>query len=246
MNELKFTEFVEQACQNTNFPAEGENNSTNSQEVMQFSGSSARFGQFPSLSPAVLFGYNYKESNFNTQTHSGPMAAEKGGENVKELWSAEELTVNLVNKTAMRIANLKHKLDEQLKNIKTLQENEGKYRDYPEPINHEQKNVDNFGIPSQGFSLPNNQVNVNRRIVKTPKQSGLTKTGKQRPTVPEMKKRKRLRRGVPLKEFFYHPLVVDCNAALPEDLTKEEFLRQLRLIPKSYFMTQNNQEQHHK
>ena len=251
MNELNFTESAQQENQITNFRKEGGNHTTNSQEVMQPSCSSARLGRFPSLSP-VLFGYNYILSTCNTNTNSGrPGGGEN--ENVKQLWSAEELTLNLVNKTAMRIANLKHKLDEQLKNIKILQGNKEKYRDYPEPI-HQQDHFDNSHIPLKGdshislkgFDLSNtngetqtvkkfkNQTSDSKRTTKT-KESGKTKI--QRPIVSQTKRRKRLRRGVPLKEFFYHPLVVDCSASVPEELTKEEFLRQLRLIPKSYFIT---------
>ena len=244
MNKPKFTKFVEQVGQTTDFADKELNNSIKSQEIMQVNCSNACIGQFPSLLP-VLFGYNYKINALTTNTGSESFAVTPGNgnknEEIKELWSAEELTVNLVNKTATRIANLKHKLDEQMKTIKILQGNE-KYRKCSQLI-HEEKNVDN----SQSFQdssmsnksgktvkikEPRKQESSDKRIAKM-KASTSTKIAIQKPIASHMK-RKRLRRGVSMKHFFYHPLVVDCYASMPEELTKEEFLRQLRLIPTTY------------
>ena len=212
---------------------------------MQLNCSSTPLSQFPTLLP-VLFGYNYKINTVITNTDSESTAGNGKNEDaeMKELWSAEELTENLVNKTAMRIANLKHKFDEQLKAIKILQENNEKCRERPQLI-HEEKNVansrsfHNSSLSSNGGETASvglkKQGRSNSRIAKTNEPTS-TKVGIQRRTGSQMKRRKRLRRGVPIKEFFYHPLVVDCRASIPEELTKEEFLRQLRLIPTTYSM----------
>lgn len=247
MNKPKFAKFVEQAGKTTDCADEGINSSIKSQE-MQVNCSSARIGQFSSLLP-VLFGYNYKINTLTTITGSESIAVASGNgdknEEIKELWSAEELTVNLVNKTAMRIANLKHKLDEQLKTIKILQGNNEKYRECSQLI-HEEKNVDNSqlfqnsSLSSKGGKIETikelkKRKSPNKHAAKM-KTSTSTKIGIQRPIASQIK-RKRLRRGVSIKEFFYHPLVVDCSASMPEELTKEEFLRQLRLIPTTYLMS---------
>ena len=237
MNELNFTEFAHQENQ-SNFLVRKETNSKNFQEVERPC-SSWRIDQFPSL-PPVLVGYNCKRSSFSDKnTHSRSAANDGKNENIKELWSAEELTVNLVNKTAMRIASLKHKLDEQLKNIQMLQENKEKQRDCPEPIHeqnfdHSHTSIDkDFGLSNTNektrtVEVPEKQKYVNHT---TKNKSKLTKICVQRPSVSQKKRKKRLRRGIPFKEFFYHPLVVDCSASVPGELTKREFLRQLRLIP---------------
>lgn len=187
------------------------------------------------------------------------MTTENGSENkIKELWSAEELTANLVNKTTMKIASLKRKLDEQLKNIKILQENEDKCRNSLKTIPEPRKTDHNHYIPEQRSGVPNHTWKmltvkkkrkikkrqesckcINEGIAKT-KGSGSIKLDVQKPTVSQITRRKRRRCGVPLKRFFYHPLAMDCCASQPEKLTKEQFLRQLRLIPTSYFITQNS------
>jgi hypothetical protein len=228
MNKLNFTEIVQHGeNQTANFLVRGSANSTNSQEVVQLCSNSCMI-RFSCQSP-VLFGHNYKPSTFtSTSTPS------RSAENIKEFWSAEELTVNLVNRTTMRIANLKHKLDEQLNNIKLLQGNQGNYRDSPEPINEQNSAKSHFGSSNKnGEKLTVDSVRKEKNVNPSRKvnKAEATKTSVGKPSVPHRKRKKRLRRGTQLKEFFYHPLVVDCSASVPEELTKEEFLRQLRLIP---------------
>ena len=242
MNEINFTELAEQANRNGNFVAGGENNSIISQSTMEFSGSNAHVRQLPRPTPVstpVVHDYNYKLSVSSTNTHFGLMACEGNDENndIKELWSPEELTANLVNKTATRIANLKHKLDEQLKGIKLLQaENEQKYRDYSKGLD-EKKVEESFHTRPNDLGLLNKTEDKQtvKNMVKQANCNKGTKTKRLRVAKNDisstMKRRKRLRRGLPVKEFFYHPLVVECSAFEPNELTKEEFLRQLRLIP---------------
>lgn len=201
-------------------------------------------------SPSVGFAADMWESSLNASAYDGSMVKptheDSGGTasivKMKELWSAEELTVNLGNKTAMRIANLKSRLNEQLKTIKLLQENRGKFKDSSEH-NHEEKKIRNSYISEENCHF-GKRVAVSK--VKKPGQSFHSKKAKQscitRLMPPQTKRKKRRRRGVPLKDFFYHPLVVECRASGPEQLTKEEFLRQLRLIPISYFQTQSSQK----
>lgn len=198
-----------------------------------------KIDQFPSLTPVLI------ESNYKLNADSGSTVAEHITENEQvkklELWSAEELTVHLVNKTAMRIASLKKKIDKQLKNIEVLKSNQKYSEKCLDTIDKFNKSY----VLSRVISgLSQKETSLIAVVEKDEicqednakrKNSWPAKCNVRRTTASQIvQKQRRSRRGLSFKQFFYHPLVVDCKAFAPEDLTKEQFLRQLRLIPKPY------------
>ena len=188
--------------------------------------------------------------------------------------TTESSNLELGDETARKIASLKIKLDEQLRTINSLTKN-NRCRTVPLANEHDAKTIENSGNNSasshfplclensigqqkenskEAASLSNSETpqkcgrvkkQRNKRNIK-PKtklsKQGCVKTRETRRTaVNEIRPRRKRR----CRNSLVCPQVLEMSERLPHELTKEEFLRHLRLIPinSDYFsLTSKNTE----